>query len=145
MGEHCGNTFEDFAENSNSLRELCPQEDCCSYIKGLSSFMPHFVDVHINDQAHCVFLPAGEALVDYIGATATVDDDWVEIVASINKRAGTDFVAGPVSNPNGHGDAAKGKVENSCEFPEIMANFNKTTLYNIASQYAMDVLRYGYL
>ena len=127
------------------MRELCPQEKCCSWVSGVGQFVPHFVDLHINDQSHCVFLPSGESLVDFVGATASIDEDWTTIVGEINDRVGTRFVPVAVTNPNGHGKPGQGNVENSCTDPEIMANFNETTLYNIASQYAMDVLRYGYL
>ena len=144
-GESCGMSFLDFSENSNSMRELCPHDDCCSYVSSLAQFVPHFTDQHINDQAHCVFLPGGESLVDYIGSTATIAEDWPIIVDAINKRANTSFVAGPVTNPNGHGGADGHGQETACSDANVRANFNETTLKNIARQYAMDVIRYGFL
>ena len=145
QGEPCGNTFLEFSENTNTMRELCPLEQCCTYISTMQQFVPHFTDLHINDQSHCVFLPGGESLVDYIGATESINEDWPAIVERINERAGTAFVAAPPTNPNGHGSAAAGGVENGCLSANAAANFNETTLRNIARQYAMDVVRYGYL
>jgi hypothetical protein len=144
-GDACGNTFLEFSKNSDSMRQLCPNEACCTYVKPLQRWVPSFVDVHINDQSHCVFLPGGESLVDYIGATETIEDDWVEIVAAINKRTGLKIVAKAMTNPNGMGQKANGGIEHGCMMPDVRALFNGTTLRNIARQYAMDVLRYGYL
>jgi hypothetical protein len=144
-GGPCANTFLQFTENSNSLRELCPHDDCCSYVSEHGQFVPHFTDLHINDQAHCVFLPGGESLVDYVGSTATIAQDWTAIVGAINARAGTAFVAAPVTNPNGYGGADGHGQETVCSAPDVRANLNETTLRNIARQYAMDVVRYGFL
>ena len=143
-GAHCGTTFLEYSRNSDTLRQLCLRESCCAYIPALSRFVPHFIDQHINDQAHCVFLPGGDSLVDYIGATSTIEEDWPRIVAEINHRAGTAFVPQPITNPNGHGKSAS-RVATDCELPEVREMFNETTLRNIARQYAMDIVRYGFM
>ena len=95
------------------MRKLCPNKKCCSYFRG--RFAPHFLDEHINDQAHCVFLPGGESLVDYVGDSARVSQDWQHIVAAINERSGSNFSSGAVVNPNGRGGPDGHGVENACQ------------------------------
>ena len=73
-----------------------------------------------------------------------MEEDWPRILAEINKRAGTAFEAQPVTNPNGHG-ATGSHVATDCELPEVREMFNETTLRNIARQYAMDIVRYGFM
>ncbi|NJR43260.1 MAG: hypothetical protein HC767_11995 [Akkermansiaceae bacterium] len=68
--------MQEFAEDTNAMRELCPNEKCCSYIGFQNAWAPHFLDVHIQDQSHCVFLPGGESMVDYIGTSESVSADW---------------------------------------------------------------------
>jgi hypothetical protein len=85
-GANCGLPFLDFSENTNSMRELCPAEGCCSFIgPPMNAWFPHFVDEHIGDQSHCVFLPGGESMVDYIGASETIDEDWPEVHCSLTR------------------------------------------------------------
>ena len=81
----------------------------------MKQFVPHFTDQHINDQSALRSLPGGESLVDYIGATATIEEDWKRIVGAINERAATTFVPGAVTNPNGHGGASGHGVETECQ------------------------------
>jgi hypothetical protein len=68
--------FSAFAEDTNLMRRLCAAENCCPYIEAQNRWVPHFLDVHIADQAHCMFLPDGSSLVDFIGASETLDEDW---------------------------------------------------------------------
>lgn len=75
-GEKCGLPFKEFTRNTHELRRLCSSEDCCAYVREREKWHPQFVDVHITDQSSCTFLPDGESLVDYIGTTETLNDDW---------------------------------------------------------------------
>lgn len=76
--------------------------------------------MHVSDHAHCTFLPSGRPIVDFIGTTETLDEDWATIVGEVNRRAGTAFDASAgLSNPNGHGSKAQGGVENVCDDPRI--------------------------
>jgi hypothetical protein len=144
-GDKCGTSFLSFSENSNVLRELCPTDECCTYIKKQDRWIPHFVDQHINDQSHCVFLPGGESLVDFVGSTERIQEDWPLVVEEINRRMGTEFTVGHVGNPNGHGNQTAGGIETVCENSLVKSYFNETTIFNIAIQYAMDIVRYGYM
>jgi hypothetical protein len=131
--------------NSNSIRELCSQQNCCSYISAAMRFNPGFPDEHVADQAHCIFLPGGESVVDYIGSTETIEQDWLKIVGEINRYSGSNFVPQPLKNPNGRGSKGHGSIETWCMDAAVIANLNETTSRNIARQYAMDVLLFGYL
>ena len=72
--------MQDFAQNTNNMMELCPKERCCAYIAGdLNAFKPHFVNNHISDQSHCVFLPGGESIVDFIGSSENLETDWATV------------------------------------------------------------------
>ena len=35
--------------------------------------------MHISEQQHCVFLPDGSSMVDYIGTTETLESDWAAV------------------------------------------------------------------
>ncbi|NJR43261.1 MAG: hypothetical protein HC767_12000 [Akkermansiaceae bacterium] len=63
----------------------------------------------------------------------------------INERSGSTFEAKPVGNPNGRGNADTNGVANACGVERTRRLFNETTLYNIASQYARDVISFGYM
>lgn len=68
--------LQEFAQDTNEMRELCPREQCCVFIEARDYWLPHFLDEHISDQSHCVFLPGGESMVDYIGSSERIDADW---------------------------------------------------------------------
>ena len=69
--------LQEFAQNTNSMIQLCPREQCCADIAGkYKMWKPNFVNSHITDQSHCVFLPGGESIVDFIGTTESLDTDW---------------------------------------------------------------------
>jgi hypothetical protein len=65
-----------FSEDANSMRQLCPIDQCCVFSEGRKSWLPYFLDEHISDQSHCVFLPNGKSMVDFIGVAESVDADW---------------------------------------------------------------------
>ena len=143
--ERCGIDFVEFTEDVYSMRRICESRRCCSYVKPISAFKPGFIDAHISDHSHCMFLPGGEPLVDYIGASEAFDDAWADIVAEINRRVGTAFVAAPTKSMNGHVNAATGASEHSCSGTRVLQYFNETTARNVARQFALDIVRLGYL
>jgi hypothetical protein len=108
------------------MRRICDTESCCAYI-GNMGFVPGFVDIHIADQSHCTFLPNGEPVVDYIGVSENLSQDWGNIVAEINDRAGTDFAAQDPSNPNGVGGSSSGGVEHACTSEKVLQFMNDST------------------
>ncbi|NJO33719.1 MAG: hypothetical protein HC869_11820 [Rhodospirillales bacterium] len=59
--------------------------------------------------------------------------------------SGSSFDAQHVRNPNGQGMSSANGIENVCSLPGVRSMFNESTLYNIASQYAMDVINFGYM
>lgn len=69
--------LQEFAQNTNNMMQLCRRDQCCAYIAGdLNKWRPKFLNSHITDQSHCVFLPGGESVVDFIGTTESLDADW---------------------------------------------------------------------
>ena len=144
-GDRCGAPFPEFAAYSGAFIQDCHTHGCCPWLGHAKRFVPRFLDIHISAQSHCAFLPSGAPIVDFIGATETVNEDWVEIVANINARAGTSFVAAPVTNPNGHGASEHGGVSSRCVAPEVQALFDDETTRSLALQYAVDVIQFGYL
>jgi hypothetical protein len=76
-----------FSEDANSMRQLCPNEQCCVFVEARNSWLPYFLDEHISDQSHCVFLPSGESMVDFIGASESVDYDWPAVRPNPRKFA----------------------------------------------------------
>lgn len=125
------------------MRTICTKEDCCAHIPS-RGFLPGLVDSHIADQAHCIFLPNGDPLVDYIGTAEDLDAAWADIVAAINDRAGTSFEALPVKNPNGRGPAEDGGVQNTCSSDKVLSVITQESAYSLARHYALDVIALGY-
>lgn len=143
-GPHCGLPFEEYAADAYNMRTICESNACCAYINR-GGFRPDFVDGHIADQAHCVFLPNGDPLVDYIGTAEDLDVAWVDIVAAINARAGMNFTAEPVKNPNGRGASEDGGVRHPCDGEKVTNTMTPTAALGIAKQFAQDVVSLGYL
>lgn len=128
------------------MRRICAAESCCAYLPR-RGFLPVFVDSHISDQSHCVFLPNGDPVVDYIGFSEDLEGSWAAIVARINARAGTDFAAPAPRNTNGRGTAEAGGVKHSCVNGTAVAAAEVVTAgtaYAIAQQFAHDVVYLGY-
>lgn len=142
--EKCGLPFDKYAEDAYNMRAICEGEACCAHIPA-RGFVPGLVDAHIADQAHCVFLPSGEPLVDYIGTAEDLDAAWTDIIAAINERAGTAFEAQSVKNPNGRGPEDAGGVRHTCNGENVLATMTREAAYSIARQYANDVLSLGYM
>lgn len=134
----CAGSFELFSQDSNHLRSICPKERCCAYVQG-HGFVPAFVDEHINDQSHCVFLSNGDATVDFVARAERLNEDWPVILQHINRRAGSSLQSAGVAVQNRSGP-------NACEeMSGVLDNFSEAEMHGIASQYAMDMMRYGYL
>ena len=100
-GEACSITFPAFASDSFRMRDICDSHGCCVYIAAMNTWVVDFVNAHISQQAHLVFTPAGESIVDYIGRTENIQDDWAEIVANIQTRSGLDVGTVAMENVNG--------------------------------------------
>lgn len=140
--ERCGIEFVEFTEDVYSMRRICESRRCCSYVKPISAFKPGFIDAHISDHSHCMFLPGGEPLVDYIGASEAFDDAWADIIAEINRRVGTQFVARKAKKMNSK--ATSGEAGGGCAGEHALRFLNATTATNIARQFALDVVRLGF-
>lgn len=125
------------------MRGLCDTVSCCSYVGGERA--PGFVDIHIADQAHCAFLPNGQPFVDYIGVSENLMQTWQEIVAAVNKNAGTAFEARDPENPNGKGNTTAGGVAHTCTSEAVLQHYTAAALYGVASHYALDLVRFGYI
>jgi hypothetical protein len=139
-GNECYVHFADYAVNSRVLVQGCDTRDCCPYVQAFKMFAPQFTLQHLNDQSHCVFLPGGESLVDFVGATESVEEDWARVVQEINNRMGTTFVPGIMGRHNvGQGDAGQTSCASAMKF------LNETSISNIAWQYSMDIVRFGYM
>lgn len=69
----------------------------------------------------------------------------VQVVGEINKRSGAQLDSGEVINPNGRGAAGTGGVQNACGLDSVRSMFNESILYAIGSQYARDIIKFGYL
>lgn len=73
------------------------------------------------------------------------EPEVLQVVDLINRRCGSSFEAQYVGNPNGHGAPGMNGIENACGLASVRSMFNESTLFTIASQYAMDVINYGYM
>jgi hypothetical protein len=69
----------------------------------------------------------------------------VQVVMAINGREGNEVAAMPVlylnQNPSQHEDVGSMR----CPAVADPQYWNETTLKNVAQQYSMDVLRFGYM
>lgn len=66
----------------------------------------------------------------------------LQVVEQINRRAGRSFVAREMEWTNSSLKKKDAGAQNTtCKAQEM---FNESTLYNMASQFAMDVIRFGY-
>eukprot|EP00892_Ulva_mutabilis_P003113 jgi/Ulvmu1/12802/UM097_0031.1 len=140
--ERCGMGFQEYTEDAYRLRSICDTHQCCAYVGTISAFKPGFVDAHISDHSHCMFLPGGEPLVDYIGASEAFDDAWTDIVAEINRRTGSAIKARKPKKLNSK--ASGGLVAGGCGGEHALEFYNATTATNVARQFALDVVRLGF-
>lgn len=137
--------FADFARDTNKMRELCGADHCCAYNPAAKKWQPSFVDEHVNAQAHCMFLPDGSSMVDFVGRSEHVDEDWAELLQHIGRRSGRQVTARPVKRVNaGRGATSAGGAGAACA-AQLRPELNETTMRGIAEQYARDVLDLCYL
>lgn len=134
--------FLSFTEDAYRLRSICDTRRCCAFVRTINTFKPGFVDAHISDHSHCMFLPGGEPLVDYIGASESFDVAWADIVAEINRRTGTSFV--PRKPKKLNSKASGGPADANCSGEHALEFYNATTAANVARQFALDVVRLGF-
>ena len=82
----------------------------------------------------------GRSMVDYIGRSESLSEDWVEIVSYVSTAIGRIYTASEIKNPNGY----KNNVENKCRSNKMNHMYNgKVQL--LADQYAADVVMLGYI
>jgi Sulfotransferase family len=148
-GDVCGPEWQEYAANSNSLSKVCETQDCCAWVPQYQKFMPLFTDLHIMDQSHCVFDSEGRTMVDFIGASETLDEDWATVLNEINRRMGTKFEAAQLQ-------AANTRMAHTGEGPKITEakkecsmgkypHLDAVSTRNIGLQYSMDAVKFGYL
>ena len=128
--------------------QICEDARCCVYIPKQDKWPPDFAGMHITDQAQAVFAPDGRSMVDYIGRTEHLQQDWEEIVAEINRRSGANFKAAQLENENPTTEIVDGADESvpPCMLGTYAKMYsNSALLRNVMVQYAADVERFGYL
>lgn len=94
-----------------------------------------------------MFLPSGEPIVDYIGASEAFDDAWADIVAEVNRRVGSTFVARKAKKMNSKASGGAGATAAEaagCGGEHALLYLNATTATNIARQFALDVVHLGF-
>jgi hypothetical protein len=69
----------------------------------------------------------------------------LQVVRHISERTGASFALAGVTNPNGHGDQKNGGVENLCNMASVKRMYNERALYQMGTQFAMDVISFGYI
>eukprot|EP00892_Ulva_mutabilis_P002461 jgi/Ulvmu1/12215/UM086_0004.1 len=185
--ERCGVTFDDFARDVGTLLDACEHGDCCTFVPARGTWWPEFVNIHVGDHSHCMFLPNGEPLVDYVGLTEFFDAAWVDIMntlllrfngtrrladAAFDEPRHSTYAAAPAAGGPGEGQvtiwhavpqvgaAAAGGVQavayvtqsaqadeltHACNSSRTMAFLNETTARSLARQYALDLVRLGYI
>lgn len=219
--EHCGVPFLDFTEDVGRIFDACEEEECCSYIEPRGTWWPQFVNIHLGDHSHCMFLPTGGHAVDYIGLTESFDESWDDVLGEVSRRLNmsqplqvrlpehahsgnataaamtaarrlraaeggeAQSSAGPVAGvgapmpapvqsgsaegqvtiwhavPQAEGEgepspgtakmtyvAYKARVDEmvqSCNSTHTLQFMNRTAVHNLARQYALDLVRLGYI
>ena len=69
----------------------------------------------------------------------------MQVVAEISRRSGVQLDAGKIGNTNGRGASGTGGMENGCGMDSVRSLFNESTLLSIGTQYARDIISFGYL
>ena len=145
VGDRCNVTLAEFAANSNSLRTACAHRGCCAYIPKRNIWVPWFIDQHINDQAHCTFTPFGESMVDFVGRTEEIDNDWAEFIAQVNRRNYANFKPKAVNVRNARGSTVKHMAEHSCDLSKVQEMLTPDVMSAITWQYASDFKYFRFL
>jgi len=137
-GKPCAVPFSEFAASSHALshRRVCAvPPHCCAFVED-TGWVEHFVDLHISDQAHAVFDAAGRNAVDFIARTEHLVADMAEVVRIINAREGSALnITIKQLNAGPHLDAAAVHKR----------MYDAATMRGVAKQYAVDLLRFGFL
>ena len=66
----------------------------------------------------------------------------MQVVTEINRRSDSDFDPESISEASGRKAEAENKV---CKSKAVKKAYNEDTLRNVASQYSLDVIRFGYM
>ena len=98
----------------------------------------------MNDQSHLVFTVDGKSMVDYIGRTEHINDDWVEVVEHISERSGlhTTVREVPVLNPTVAIPAVVGKYV-GC-IGQTVRHLDVDSVRVLALMYARDVFLFDF-
>jgi len=159
----CSVNFAAFARDSWALVAQCAAAGCCLYLDPVGAWSSDFARLHLNDQAGAVFAPDGRPLVDFIGRKERFSEDWVAIVAAINARQNSTLravdkgrqneqhIGAMLHNPglraawavNATAGAA-GAAPGACK-DEYAAMYDEERMRGVATQYAVDMLRFGFL
>ena len=143
-GAKCSLAFPEYAKDAFALRRICNTRACCAYIAGQpGSFVDNFPNGHVTQQAHTVFTTAGRLIVDYIGRTENISEDWQEIATAIEQRSGIQVGFVPINNVNGVNIAVDLPPErqHACLTDDVVSLgiVNETTVRDITLQFAMDM------
>ena len=143
-GPHCSLSFPEFAQDAYALARICSTRQCCAYLGGKSNvFLEQFPNGHATQQGHSVFTTEGHPIVDYIGRTESISDDWQEIIKLIAERSGKDVGSVPMDNVNGKivpVDVPE-EMQHACLSNDVVSLglLNQTTVRAITLQFAMDM------
>ena len=140
--EKCSIPFLEFTMNSYALEAACMKQECCAYITNTREWAPGFISLHIGDQAHSVFTASGKSMVDYIGRSEHMLEDWAEIIAHINTRENTTFPTDAAAVLNKQN---RGVDDSNCLGDSYARMYNTTTAENVARHYSVDVVRFGFV
>ena len=143
-GPQCTLPFPEFATDVYALARICSTRQCCAYIKGTkNAFVTRFPNAHVTQQAHSVFTTDGRLIVDYIGRTENISDDWMEITKLIAENSGMNVGSVPMVHMNTRStpDDAPEETQHACLSEDIVSLgiVNQTTVREITLQFAMDM------
>ena len=146
VGEPCSVSFLTYTQNTNSLRSDCQIRGCCIYIAVYKQWIPWFIAAHINDQSHAVFSGDGGSMVDFIGRTENIEEDWNEMLLEFNERMNTSFEPMVFTLVNQADDTQEqaAKTELCPGHESLRSYLNETTMFNIAKQYSRDLVLFDY-
>ena len=138
-GERCNIEFDKFARNPHAIVDACSKHDCCPWHK--ERWNDHFIPGHINAQSHVVFTSTGQSMVDFIGRTENMQEDWAEFLHVLNAHAGTQFVPRKMRE-------AYPTHNNAGRYVECLGRpvrfVDEASVRHIGMQFAMDVKAFGF-
>ena len=143
VGDHCSIPFLRFSEDTNQLRSECHARGCCVYIPEYKQWIPWFVAAHVNDQSHAVFTTSGSSMVDFVGRTENIDEDWAALLKHFKRRNHARLRSMKFTSRKQ--TASTNSTEQCFGFDAISKMLSNTTMSNIARQYSRDLVLFGYV